>query len=130
MLNNRNKKQKYQWFRTTIIVFSLISICNVFLFFYMGYNVKYDLRRQVNSCLSTNTFQNRKSLKRLSANHNTFIFLRDSFGSEVRSLSDSQGNLGDPNDGYFGCSINGKTAGIVMTKKNGGWKVTSIQVYK
>lgn len=95
----------------------------------MGYNVKHDLRYQVNLNLSVQTDKSSKKLKQLSVNNRTYNFLTKSVGSKVRDLSDPQGNLGDPNAEYFVCSIDREKTGVIMTKRNGHWRVASIQVY-
>lgn len=92
----------------------------------MGFNVKYDLRCQVNSYLATPTKRNHRILKKISANWSTFIFLKNAPGNKVSSLSDAEG--GDSNDEYFACLINDKQTDVMMTKKSGYWHVTSIQV--
>lgn len=129
-LLNFNKKSKHKKLKLLISAFALTVIIGLFLFFHMGYNVKYDLKSQVNSYLSSRTVSNLRTLKRVSINKKTYFFLKSSMGSKVRDLSDFEGNFGKANDEYFVCSIDGKKAGIIMTKENGYWKVASIQIYK
>ncbi|WP_035181566.1 hypothetical protein [Lentilactobacillus farraginis] len=124
-----SKNSNYKKIEIIVSMFVLVIILGLFLFFYMGYNVQYDLKNQINSYLSSKTDNNLKILRRVSVNNETYKFLKDSVRGEVQDLSDFEGDFGNTNDEYFVCSIDGKKAGIIMTKINGYWRVTSIQVY-
>ncbi|GEP23748.1 hypothetical protein LDI01_13410 [Lentilactobacillus diolivorans] len=62
------KNGEHKKLKLTLITLFVIAAGVVFLFFYMGFNVKYDLRCQVNSYLATPTKRNHRILKKISAN--------------------------------------------------------------
>ncbi|QIR10232.1 hypothetical protein G8J22_02239 [Lentilactobacillus hilgardii] len=64
MLRKRLNKSKHRTFKMTLLILLSMIVLGIFLFFYMGYNVKYDLRVQIDSLLASHT---EKHLRRLSA---------------------------------------------------------------
>ncbi|WP_415563674.1 hypothetical protein [Lentilactobacillus hilgardii] len=130
MLRKRLNKSKHRTFKITLLILLSMIVLGIFLFFYMGYNVKYDLRVQIDSLLASHTEKHLRKLSAISVNRETFCFLKNSPNSKIRDLSDFQGNLGDSSDGYYTGSINGRTTSIIMTKENYHWQLTSIQIYK
>ncbi len=129
MSKKRNSSRRARLLKFGLIGLVLVVSLWIFLFFYMGYNVKFDLRVQVDSYLSSQNKNRIRELKKVSTNKKTFNFLKGAVNQKITRLSDFQGDLGQTNTGLYGGEIKGRTANVIMVETKGRWHVGSIEIY-